>query len=70
MDNHPDAGATGVRMINGKGRFLPESKRALPTPGTAFFKMSGLSYLIPEVQDSSTGIISGISTTWRHQRLM
>lgn len=47
MDSHPDAGATGVRMINGKGKFLPESKRALPTPGTAFFKMSGLSYLFP-----------------------
>jgi len=48
MDSHPDAGATGVRMINGKGKFLPESKRALPTPGTAFFKMSGLSYLFPK----------------------
>jgi GT2 family glycosyltransferase len=29
MDNHPEAGAAGVRMIDGKGRFLPESKRAL-----------------------------------------
>jgi O-antigen biosynthesis protein len=48
MDGHPDAGATGVRMINGKGKYLPESKRALPTPGTAFFKMSGLSYLFPK----------------------
>lgn len=47
MDSHPDAGATGVRMINGKGKLLPESKRALPTPRTAFFKMSGLSYLFP-----------------------
>lgn len=48
MDSHPDAGATGVRMINGEGKFLPESKRALPTPGTAFFKMSGLAYLFPK----------------------
>lgn len=48
MDKHPDAGATGVRMINGKGRLLPESKRALPTPRTAFFKMSGLAYLFPK----------------------
>ncbi len=48
MDSHPDAGAAGVRMINGKGKFLPESKRALPTPGTAFFKMSGLGYLFPK----------------------
>jgi GT2 family glycosyltransferase len=48
MDDHPDAGAAGVRMINGDGKFLPESKRALPTPGTAFFKMSGLAYLFPK----------------------
>jgi O-antigen biosynthesis protein len=48
MDCHPDAGATGVRMINGKGKLLPESKRALPTPRTAFFKMTGLSYLFPK----------------------
>lgn len=45
MDEHTDAGATGVRMIDGKGRMLPESKRALPTPKTAFFKMTGLSYI-------------------------
>jgi GT2 family glycosyltransferase len=47
MDLHPDAGATGVMMINGKGRLLPESKRALPTPGTAFFKIAGFSYIFP-----------------------
>ena len=47
MNTHPDAGALGVRMINGDGTFLPESKRALPTPGTAFFKSFGFSYLFP-----------------------
>ncbi len=48
MDEHTDAGAVGVRMINGEGRFLPESRRALPTPGTAFFKMTGLAWLFPK----------------------
>jgi GT2 family glycosyltransferase len=48
MESHPDAGAAGVRMIDGKGRLLPESKRALPTPRTAFFKMTGLSYIFPK----------------------
>jgi GT2 family glycosyltransferase len=47
MDEHPEAGAMGVKMINGKGRFLPESKRSLPTPATAFFKMAGLARLFP-----------------------
>jgi cellulose synthase/poly-beta-1,6-N-acetylglucosamine synthase-like glycosyltransferase len=48
MDEHPDAGATGVRMINGKGKLLPESKRALPDLKTAFFKISGLSFIFPK----------------------
>jgi GT2 family glycosyltransferase len=47
MEDHPDAGAIGVRMIDGRGRFLPESRRALPTPETAFYKISGLSRVFP-----------------------
>jgi GT2 family glycosyltransferase len=47
MDNHPDAGALGVKMIDGKGAFLPESKRSLPTPGVSFCKMFGLASLFP-----------------------
>ncbi len=47
MDSHPDAGGLGVKMIDGKGNFLPESKRGLPTPWVAFYKMFGLSKLFP-----------------------
>lgn len=47
MDAHPDAGALGVRMIDGQGKFLPESKRGLPTPETAFYKIFGFSRLFP-----------------------
>jgi GT2 family glycosyltransferase len=43
MDSHPDAGGLGVKMIDGKGRFLPESKRGLPTPEVAFYKIFGIS---------------------------
>src|SRR5699024_6814541 len=39
MDKHPKAGGLGVRMIDGKGKFLPESKRGLPTPAVAFYKI-------------------------------
>ena len=48
MDNHPDAGGLGVRMLDGKGVFLPESKRGLPTPTVAFYKIFGLSKLFPK----------------------
>jgi GT2 family glycosyltransferase len=43
MINHPEAGGLGVRMVDGKGRFLPESKRGLPTPAVAFYKIFGFS---------------------------
>lgn len=48
MDEHPDAGGLGVKMIDGKGNFLPESKRGLPTPKVAFYKIFGLSRLFPK----------------------
>lgn len=48
MDVTPDAGGLGVKMIDGKGAFLPESKRGLPTPAVAFFKVFGLSALFPK----------------------
>ena len=48
MDEHPNAGGLGVKMIDGKGNFLPESKRGLPTPDVAFYKIFGLSRLFPK----------------------
>lgn len=48
MDEHPEAGGLGVYMIDGKGNFLPESKRGLPTPLVAFYKIFGLSALFPK----------------------
>jgi len=48
MDMHPDAGALGVKMLDGSGKFLPESKRGLPTPKAAFYKISGLAALFPK----------------------
>ncbi|MBN1116262.1 MAG: glycosyltransferase [Bacteroidales bacterium] len=47
-DNNEDLGGLGVKMIDGKGNFLPESKRALPTPAVAFYKIFGLSSLFPK----------------------
>lgn len=43
MDAKPKAGALGIKMVDGKGIFLPESKRGLPTPSVAFYKIFGLS---------------------------
>jgi len=48
MDSHPEAGGLGVKMIDGKGNFLPESKRGFPSPMVAFYKIFGLSSLFPK----------------------
>ncbi len=48
MDGHPDAGGLGVKMVDGKGKYLPESKRGLPTPCVAFYKIFGISKLFPK----------------------
>ncbi|MBK7121757.1 MAG: glycosyltransferase [Chitinophagaceae bacterium] len=47
FDLHKDAGAVGVRMIDGSGKFLKESKRAFPSPLTSLFKLSGLARIFP-----------------------
>jgi GT2 family glycosyltransferase len=48
MEAHPAGGGLGVRMIDGGGQFLPESKRGLPTPWVAFTKAFGLARLFPK----------------------
>lgn len=48
MNSHDDCGGLGVRMVDGKGDFLPESKRGLPTPLVAFYKIFGLSSIFPK----------------------
>lgn len=48
MDADDQIGALGVKMIDGKGNFLPESKRGLPLPWVAFYKIFGLSRLFPK----------------------
>ncbi|MES2566416.1 MAG: glycosyltransferase [Bacteroidota bacterium] len=48
MDAHPDAGGLGVKMLDGQGNFAPESKRGLPTPEVAFYKMFGFSRFFPK----------------------
>ena len=48
METTPDAGGLGVKMLDGQGNFAPESKRGLPTPEVAFYKMFGFSKLFPK----------------------
>lgn len=47
LNSRPNAGALGVRMLDGSGNFLKESKRGNPTLLNSFFKLSGISSLFP-----------------------
>lgn len=47
FEHHNDAGALGIRMIDGSGNFLKESKRAFPSPLTSLYKLTGLTRLFP-----------------------
>ncbi|MFM2338133.1 MAG: hypothetical protein RL115_1326 [Bacteroidota bacterium] len=47
IQKQPQAGALGIRMIDGSGRFLKESKRSFPSPLTSLYKLFGLSRLFP-----------------------
>jgi O-antigen biosynthesis protein len=47
LASHQQAGALGIRMLDGRGKFLKESKRSFPSPLTSFFKLAGLARLFP-----------------------
>lgn len=48
FESHSEAGAVGVKMIDGHGMFLKESKRAFPSPVTSLFKLFGFATLFPK----------------------
>ncbi|MBR1799039.1 MAG: glycosyltransferase [Bacteroidales bacterium] len=47
MQSHADCGGLCVKMIDGKGNYMKESKRGFPTPSAAFCKIVGLTSLFP-----------------------
>ncbi len=47
MTAHPDCGGLCVKMIDGKGNYLRESKRGFPSPAASFYKIVGLTHLFP-----------------------
>ncbi|MCK4830685.1 glycosyltransferase, partial [bacterium] len=48
LDDHPEAGITGCKVLNPDGTLQLACRRGFPTPGVAFFKMVGLSSLFPK----------------------
>ena len=48
MDNHKSAGGAGVRMLTAFGTSAMESRRGIPTPMVAFYKIIGLCNRYPK----------------------
>ena len=67
MDAHPDAGALGVKLIDGSGKFLPESKRGFPSPWVAFCKTFGLSALFPKSRMFNRYYLGHLSENETHE---
>jgi GT2 family glycosyltransferase len=80
MEEHPDAGMVGCRILNSDGSFARESRRSFPTPEVAFYKVSGLSRIfprsrkfgrynltyLPENEESEVDALSGSCMFVRH----
>ncbi len=47
FEKNKSCAALGIRMIDGAGKFLKESKRSFPSPVTSFFKITGFAALFP-----------------------
>ncbi|MCO6498591.1 MAG: glycosyltransferase [Chitinophagaceae bacterium] len=51
LESKDTAGALGVKMLDGSGRFLKESKRSFPDPKTSLYKLMGLTKLFPKSKE-------------------
>ncbi len=64
---HTNTGALGIRMIDGSGKFLKESKRAFPSPRTSLYKLSGLAKLFPHDKTFAKYHLGHLPQTENHE---
>lgn len=67
LDINPTAGALGIRMIDGTGQFLRESKRSFPSPVTSLYKLFGLARLFPHSKIFSRYHLGHLSENQNHE---
>jgi GT2 family glycosyltransferase len=49
LDNHPEVGLAGCKVLNSDGSFQLACRRSFPTPWVAFTKIAGLSSMFPRL---------------------
>jgi len=67
LESHADAGALGIKMLDGKGKFLKESKRSFPSPMTSLYKLFGLSKLFPRSEIFSKYHLGHLNENENHE---
>jgi O-antigen biosynthesis protein len=67
LDTHPAAGALGIKMLDGSGRFLKESKRSFPSPLTSMYKLFGLARLFPRSKTFSKYHLGNLNENENHE---
>jgi GT2 family glycosyltransferase len=60
-------GAVGVKMIDGSGSFLKESKRAFPSPSISLFKILGFASLFPTSKIFAKYHLGNLSVNENHE---
>jgi GT2 family glycosyltransferase len=60
-------GSVGVKMIDGSGQFLKESKRAFPSPTTSLFKIMGLAKAFPHSKIFAKYHLGHLSNNENHE---
>lgn len=67
LKSQENACALGIKMIDGSGKFLRESKRAFPSPFTSFFKISGMSKIFPRSKIFAKYHLGNLSENENHR---
>ena len=57
MDQHPDAGGLGIKMVDGKGNFLPESKTKPSNSRSCLLQDIWIELVVSPVKTGSGSII-------------
>ena len=63
MRAHPNTAAAGCKLLNPDGSFAPESKRSIPTPLSALYKVLGFSskYYVTSLGEDEAGPVPVLS---------
>ncbi|MEO8403374.1 MAG: glycosyltransferase [Chitinophagaceae bacterium] len=67
LNSHIEIGAIGIKMLDGRGNFLKESKRSFPSPSTSLYKLFGLARLFPKSKTFSSYHLGHLDEKQNHE---